>query len=324
VTTVPYIVGNCMRSSARPAAVAAFTRGRGAPPSEDDLLTIASHLSTDWSLADVERMGARVDRRTDTPRYMNSLGARDLAVAHGELDGAPGVDRISAVVDRRSGTDALHVHVETACLTWNCGTPWAPVALDLGVWDAHSVGIATADLNSDGRDEVVVSAIEERAGNDAWRVAVGRNCARAAGCEWASIQTIDAGTDTIDGGGVAAGMFTLAGVGVVVGAIERNDFAGDRFRYATSACDAAGRCTFAPVLATAANGWDLIDGDIAAGQLDADLVDELVISGIEAGAGGGLVQYAIASSCSETSCTFAPPGTIELGGDFVRGGGLDR
>ena len=329
VTTVPYIIGRCMRSAPIDAirnAILAADPGATVPDTDPRIDTAADLLAAGWGLDDVTRHFAGIVRQSRVERLpFGRDDMHDVAFASARLDAIDGLERIAVSAYNPfgwPGTPALQLAVGRFCrdqgCTWDSRIQTVPVG-----GFPESAGVASADMNGDGRDEIIVSTVSSQDGHDDFWAVVGFDCGSTAGCTWGAATRLPSGGSVITGARVAAGQLDLdSNVELVLAGVDRWDGGVDYWRYSIGECDAYGRCSFAPFATHAAFGASLGRGDVAMGNLDGDLVDEVVLVAVDQQSGADFLRYAIAGSCSASTCDFGVVRGVSVGGNDVAGGGV--
>jgi hypothetical protein len=240
-------------------------------------------------------------------------------VAAGNVLGKGRFDVVVSALDNWvNGNDYWRIALGVTCRNGTC--TWSAAKQVDALGDVmSSSGVALADFDSDGRDDVLLTGIDNWAqGLDYWRLRVGVGCDAQANCTWSPVQMLNSGADTLTGGGVAVGQLDADPRPDIVIAGIHGPFANQDWHYRIGMnCDAQGQCAWVPVQVISSGGTALSSGGVAIGDINGDGVPEIVFAAIEDTRGpvgtfpNDFWRYRIGSLCNTSTgaCTWASPAT---------------
>jgi hypothetical protein len=243
------------------------------------------------------------------------------AVAAGTFPTAAAVI-LAAVDNPPSANDAWRLSVGTGCAATGQCTWSARVSVPTEGAAVSSAGVALADFDADGRNDLLLSGIDNwDAGNDYFRFRIGTACSAGGQCTWSPIRTVDAGATTLSGGGVAIGQLDAnPRPDVVLVGIDNWNAGNDYFRYRIGMnCDGQASCTWSPIQTVDAGGTTLSGGGVALADLDGNGTLELLVAALDNwNTGNDYFRYRVGAGCSGTSgqCTWSPIQTVAPTGNL--------
>lgn len=233
-------------------------------------------------------------------------------IAIGNIDGTGSTQLIVSALDTwNRGNDYWRYSVGSGCNGGSCA--WQPVqAVKAGGLILSSGGIALADFDQDGRNDIILTAIDNwDKGLDYWRFRVGTNCDAAGNCTWAGVQAVESGAAVLTGGGVAVTQLdTNPRPDVILAGIDSWNRGQDYWRYRIGMnCDGNGACTWSGIQPVAGGGLHMSGGGVAVGDIDGTGALRVVLTAIDNwDTGPDYWRYAIGSNCNGVTgaCTWTP------------------
>jgi hypothetical protein len=270
----------------------------------------------------------------DVPKLARGGG---IAVGRFDTDSRP--DLVVAGIDGSDGRSWRYRIGLNCGAVGNC-EKWLPVQRVDGGESIRDGGISVGDLDGNGIDEIVFSAISTSPpvdwgwgwlfpGSDYWRYRIGTNCdiARGGVCSWAAPQTL---TDiaigylgqTLTGGAVsvanAVGSANAPGLEIVLSSVRLLPGNDEWILRTGSACNvSAGTCAWGGIKARTTERDGLTGGAATVGDIDGNGVLEVAYGafGIAAPyAGAPTSQYEFTPSQAVHTCSNA-----DAFGDLVAG-----
>jgi hypothetical protein len=215
-------------------------------------------------------------------------------VALGDIDGNGKIDIVLAAIDTWKGKDYWRFVIGWDLSVTGDANWTTPKTVYSGAQTLVGGGVALADIDGNGKLDIILAAIDHWEGKDYWRYTIGWNVSSTGEANWTQVKTVTSGGQDLSGGDIA--LIDLNGNGkldIILTAIDTWE-GKDYWRYAIGwDVNQYGDANWSTIDKVYGGGEKLLGGKVAVGELTGDGKLNMILTAIDTWKGKDYWRYVI-------------------------------